>query len=136
LLIFDEPETHLHPNMAGRLLRTISALLDSCRSFCILSTHSPIIVQEIPSRYIQVFDRHDNTPSIYAPTIEVFGENLSNISNAVFEAGEEKQIYKNVLERLSANYTIGQIDDIFDHKLGLNARLFIQAIKGLPHNAQ
>jgi predicted ATPase len=91
ILIFDEPETHLHPNIAGRLLKTIKNILKEFNSFYILSTHSPIIVQEIPSRYIIVFDRQENYPLIYNPTIECFGENLSNISNSIFRANEEKE---------------------------------------------
>jgi predicted ATPase len=136
LLIFDEPETHLHPNIAGRFIRTISSLLDSFRSFCILSTHSPIVVQEIPSKFIRVFDRHDNTPTIYPPTIEVFGENLSTISNAVFETSEEKQLYKSILEQLSQKYTLLEIDEIFGSELSLNAKLFIQALKESSRNAK
>lgn len=135
LLIFDEPETHLHPNIAGRLLRTINNILKECRSYCILSTHSPIIVQEMPSQFIRIFDRRDNRPSIYRPRIECFGENLSNISNSIFQAEQENEIYKEVFGKLSSTHKLEQIDALFENKLSLNARLFIQTIKDINNHA-
>lgn len=128
LLIFDEPETHLHPNIAGRLIKTINNILNDYQSFCILSTHSPIIVQEIPSKFIRIFDRKDNMPIISIPTIECFGENLSTISNHIFKADLEKELYKTFLEELTKNKTINEINRYFDDKLSLNARLFLQSI--------
>jgi predicted ATPase len=128
LLIFDEPETHLHPNITGRLLRAINTILVRWRSFCILSTHSPIIVQEIPSRYIRIFDRHKNTPSVRRPLIECFGENLSNISNSIFEADQEKEIYKTELERIAENYTLEEIEALFSGRLSMNAQLYLQTL--------
>lgn len=131
LLIFDEPETHLHPNIAGRLLRTINSILDEYSSYCIISTHSPIIIQEIPSMFIRIFDRYENFPLIYKPTIECFGENLSNISNSIFRADEEKELYKIVLEKLALKHSMREIEEIFEKKLSLNSLLFIQTlIKG------
>lgn len=128
LLIFDEPETHLHPNIAGRLVKTINNILNEYQSFCILSTHSPIIVQEIPSKFIRIFDRKDNMPIISAPTIECFGENLSTISNHIFKADKETELYKTFLATLAKNKPIQEIDGYFDNKLSLNARLFVQSI--------
>lgn len=128
LLLFDEPETHLHPNITGRLLRAIHAILVRYRSFCILSTHSPIIVQEVPSRYIRIFDRHQNTPIVKPPLIECFGENLSNISNSIFEADQEREIYKTELERLLDIYSVEDINAIFGGNLSTNAQLFLQTL--------
>lgn len=126
ILIFDEPETHLHPNIAGRLIRTIHIILNTYKSFCILATHSPVIVQEIPSKYIRIFDRQDNVPMIYSPTIECFGENLSEISNTVFKVDEEKELYKTQLDELiNQNNSFEEINDLFEHGLSLNARIYL-----------
>lgn len=126
ILIFDEPETHLHPNIAGRLIRTIHVILNTYKSFCILATHSPVIVQEIPSKYIRIFDRQDNTPMIYSPVIECFGENLSAISNSVFKVDEEKELYKTQLDELiNQDKSFDEINDLFEHGLSLNARIYL-----------
>lgn len=126
LLVFDEPETHLHPNIAGRLIRTINNILIEYKSFCILSTHSPIIVQEIPSKYIKIFDRQGKYPLIYNPVIECFGENLSVISNSLFKVDEEKELYKEQLESLSKKMNYEQINNLFENSLSLNARLYLK----------
>jgi ABC-type lipoprotein export system ATPase subunit len=134
ILLFDEPETHLHPNIAGRLLRTLDYILKQFGSFCILSTHSPIIVQEIPSRFIRVFERQDNFPIIYSPDIECFGENLSIISNAIFNADQETELYKIQLDELLLSYNVAEIKARFDGKLSLNAILYLQTKSASNHD--
>ena len=126
ILLFDEPETHLHPNITGRLIRTIHVILNKYKSFCILATHSPVVVQEIPSKFIRIFDRNDNTPLIYSPVIECFGENLSEISNTIFKVDEEKELYKTQLDELiSQNKSFEEINSLFEHGLSLNARIYL-----------
>jgi predicted ATPase len=129
LLIFDEPETHLHPNIAGRLLRVIKIIMDQYKSCCILATHSPIILQEVPSQFIRIIDRQGNVPLVYSPSIECFGENLSNISNTIFYTNSDKEIYKSTLDELAKTKSIEEIDAIFENGLSLNARLYLQTIK-------
>ncbi|WP_127131185.1 AAA family ATPase [Pseudoflavitalea rhizosphaerae] len=129
LIIFDEPETHLHPNIAGRMIRALKSILDKSLSFGILATHSPVIVQEVPSMFIKVFDRRSNIPVIYSPAIECFGENLSQISNSIFGTEKEKELYKYELERLvQRKMSLSDINLLFDNKLSLNAQLYIQTL--------
>ncbi|MBD8082352.1 AAA family ATPase [Chryseobacterium caseinilyticum] len=131
ILIFDEPETHLHPNITGRLIRTINFILDEYKSFCILATHSPIVVQEMQSKYIRIFDRIENSPLIYAPVIECFGENLSEISNTIFKVDEEKELYKTQLDQfIEQNKSFDEINDLFQHGLSLNARIYLLSKMG------
>lgn len=126
ILIFDEPETHLHPNITGRLIRTINIILNKYKSYCILATHSPIVVQEMQSKYIRIFDRVENSPLIYSPVIECFGENLSEISNTIFKVDEEKELYKTQLDELiRQNKSFEEINSLFKHGLSLNARIYL-----------
>ena len=129
IVIFDEPETHLHPNVAGRLLRTLHYVLDKFKAFGILATHSPVIVQEFPSRFIRVIERDGNIPNIFEPPIECLGENLSNISNTIFHVDEEKALYKSLLEDLLRSRSPGEVEQLFRSSLSLNARLYLQTIK-------
>lgn len=64
LLLFDEPETHLHPNAITQLMNTIYELVNKFESFCIIATHSPLVVRELFSRNVYVVERHENTPSV------------------------------------------------------------------------
>jgi len=56
LILFDEPETHLHPNMIFKLLKVMYSLLDDNNSYLIIETHSPIVLQQIPSKNVQIID--------------------------------------------------------------------------------
>ncbi len=130
IILFDEPETHLHPNIVSRILNTLNIILHQYNSYCIIATHSPVILQEIPSKFIRVFDRQGNMPIIFPPTIECFGENLSNISNAIFHVDEEEEIYKQVLKNLAQEKSYEEIMELFDYRLSLNAQLYLRMIKG------
>ena len=57
LIIFDEPETHLHPNAISQLINSIHSLADQFKSYCIIAPHSPIIVQGILSKNIFVINQ-------------------------------------------------------------------------------
>jgi predicted ATPase len=130
LVLFDEPETHLHPNAVGKLLIALRDILKTFDSFCVLSTHSPVIVQEIPSRFIRIFERRQgDIPDIFPPTIECLGENMTNISNYIFHIHQKDEIHKLLLQRLAREFTEAQItDEIFDKRLSLNAQIFLKQI--------
>ena len=46
LVLFDEPELHLHPNMLTSLMRLLHEVLQDFDSYAILATHSPQVLQE------------------------------------------------------------------------------------------
>ncbi|WP_168118514.1 AAA family ATPase [Paenibacillus sp. HB172176] len=100
LLLFDEPELHLHPNAIANFMRMFYKLLSSFNSYAIISTHSPLITQEVPSKYIQVFYRSANTPIVEYPVSECFGENISVLTNDLFELREHENNYKSWFKKL------------------------------------
>lgn len=128
IILFDEPETHLHPNIIARMLKALNELLNYYDSFAILTTHSPIVVQETPSRNVRVFDRIGNTPVIKNLPIESFGENLSRITNAIFYRNQTKETYKEYFDEKIKGNTIDQVNDEFDGGLSTNALLYLSAI--------
>jgi ABC-type multidrug transport system ATPase subunit len=128
LLLFDEPEIHLHPNAIANFMRMFYEILERFNSYAILSTHSPIILQEIPSKYIRVFTRIDNTPLIHPPSLECFGENISNITNDVFEIREHESNYKMYFKFLSNRFSDEQIIEMFNNELSFNALTYLNTI--------
>lgn len=84
LILYDEPETHLHPNAISQLVNTIYELVDKFESYCILATHSPLIIRELLSKNVLVIERDGNVPSIRKIGIESFGENLTTLTEEVF----------------------------------------------------
>lgn len=49
LILLDEPETHLHPPLLSAFVRSLSNLLIEKNGVAIITTHSPVILQEVPS---------------------------------------------------------------------------------------
>lgn len=128
LILFDEPEMHLHPNAIAKLIKMINAILDRFNSFAILATHSPIILQEIPSKCVRVFEREGSVPSVRNLSLESFGENLTTITKNVFETVNTTPNYKEIFDKLSRNYSFEEINELFDSRLSLNATIYLQGL--------
>jgi predicted ATPase len=128
LVLFDEPENHLHPNAIANLINSINELMIDFDSFAIISTHSPIVIQQIPSRNVYVFEREENTAYTRPLDIESFGENLTTISEHIFETNEIRDGYKTILKKLADENTIEHIIEMFDNKLSLNAKIYLSSL--------
>ncbi|MBW6100166.1 ATP-binding protein [Escherichia coli] len=50
LVLFDEPETHLHPPLLAVLMSALRIVLNEVDAFAIVATHSPVVVQETLSK--------------------------------------------------------------------------------------
>lgn len=102
LLLIDEPELHLHPNLLSALMRILHRALVDTGSFAIVATHSPQVLQEIPARSIRILERHADTPLVRAYPRESFGANLGEIADVAFGMSEERKNYRSLLEALRA----------------------------------
>lgn len=126
LLLFDEPELHLHPNAVANTLRMLYKLLEEFDSYAIFATHSPLIVQEIPSKYVQILSRIDNVLTVRKPVLECFGENVTNITNDIFDVNSSESNYKTILRKLSQKMSFEDILDMFDGALSFNAMIYLK----------
>ena len=134
LVLFDEPETHLHPSLMATLITELFWLLREYHSYAILATHSPIIAQQVPSRLIRVIGRTDNFVEVNRPNIECFGENLSEITNALFETREHERDYTSIIDGLLERYNFDpeRVEAEFPDGLGANARIYLWASANRP----
>jgi len=131
LLLFDEPETHLHPNAISQLMNVIYDLVNEFKSYCIITTHSPLVIQEILSKNVYILEKNENTPVIRKIGFESFGENLTVLTEEVFGNKEIIRHYKKIIDELiSKGLTYENIvsnltsDEI---PLSLNAKLYIKS---------
>ena len=83
LVLIDEPETHLHPPLLAALLKSVRACLDYFDGYAVVATHSPVALQETPSRYVHVLKRVGDTTRVSPVNIETFGENIGVITQDV-----------------------------------------------------
>ncbi len=132
LLLFDEPETHLHPNAIAQLMNVIYELVTRFKSFCVLTTHSPIIVRELLSRNVYVFDRIEDTLAVRKIGIECFGANLSDITEDVFGTNEIPKHYQRIIRRLHREEkTAEEIIEAIQSDgvpISLGLRLFVKSL--------
>ena len=132
LLLYDEPETHLHPNAITQLMNTIYELVEEFESYCIIATHSPLVVRELFSRNVYILDKEENVPSIRRISHESFGENLSVLTEEIFgNKGIPKQhrkILNNLVESGNSYEEILSLLEFDNMPLSLNARLFIKSL--------
>jgi predicted ATPase len=86
LLLIDEPELYLHPNLEVSFVRFLRRLLSLFRSYAVLATHSTIITREIPSQCVHVLRVGiDRVPTCEPPAFETFGADITRIANYVFD---------------------------------------------------
>ncbi|MFA8436932.1 MAG: AAA family ATPase [Marinifilaceae bacterium] len=132
LILFDEPETHLHPNAISELMKTLSHLLNKFSSFCIIATHSPIIVQEVNAENVFVFERNGNCLEERAPDLETYGANLTSITEEIFGRRDiEKQYVKNIENMIEKGFDQKKIVSQLESEglsLPLNTRLLIKSL--------
>ena len=126
ILLFDEPEIHLHPYAISNTIRMFYRLLEKFNSYAIFSTHSPLILQEIPSKYIQILDRIDGILTIRRPDVECFGNNINEIISDVFDVTATESNYRTILMNLSKTKSYDDIVQIFGGQLGLNALIYLK----------
>lgn len=129
LLLFDEPEIHLHPAAVALLMQVLQSLLEEFDSYAIVATHSPVVIQEVPGRRVIRFDREGNTTSAQELPEETFGENISELTRMVFETVETPSFYKSVLRDLMDSYTFEEVSELFKDRLSLHAAAYLASLE-------
>lgn len=131
LLLFDEPEQHLHPHGIMQLIRAIYTILEKFESYAIVATHSPLVIREMLSKNVYVFNREEDYLHIAKIGIESFGEDIAILNDVVFKNRSEEKQYEKYIEKLVDYYkdyseVVGELQN-GHNELGLNARLLIQS---------
>ena len=100
LVLFDEPESHLHPPLLSALMRSLSQLLHTRNAVAIIATHSPVVLQEIPRSCVWKVFRSKLASEKKRPDTETFGENVGVLTRDVFGLEVTKSGFHTVLSDL------------------------------------
>lgn len=84
LVVLDEPEGHLHPPLLAAFVRAVSDLLVSRNGVALISTHSPVVLQEVPMSCVWMLRRSRTIAQVERPPTETFGESAGVLTRAVF----------------------------------------------------
>jgi energy-coupling factor transporter ATP-binding protein EcfA2 len=128
LVLIDEPETHLHPPLLAALLRCIRNCLERFDAYAVVATHSPVVLQETPARYVRYVKRIGNRTSILSPRIETFGEDIGVLTQDVFHLDEGRTDWHATLRDLAQRVSEKKINDLFDGNLGFTARSYVISV--------
>lgn len=129
LVLFDEPELHLHPPLVAALLRAIGVTLDRYDSFAITATHSPVVLQEVPAQNVRVLRRYFDELQVEQPQAETFAENVGLLTRQVFSLDSSATDYEGLLAGLAGEYTLDEIDALFGNGLSSQGRSFVLSLQ-------
>lgn len=90
LVLLDEPETHLHPNLISDFMRILNELLRLTGSYCIIATHSSYFVRHVTREQVHVLKKDtDNNIHIINPRLKTYGTDIGAISDFIFDEAFE-----------------------------------------------
>ncbi|WP_298272483.1 AAA family ATPase [uncultured Bradyrhizobium sp.] len=129
LVLIDEPEAHLHPPLAASFVRALSGLLAQRNGVAILATHSPVIVQEVPSNCVSLFFRDGASVEIERPEVETFAENVGLLTREIFRVEFTESGYHALIsDVVSRSNTFDQALAAFEGHLGAEGRALVRAL--------
>lgn len=127
LVLFDEPENHLHPPLLSFLMSSFRLLLNIYKSVMFVATHSPVILQETFAKNVFIVRKCDGVSTISHPSIETYGANIAAITSEVFDLTTSITEYHDAIKFLYHkwlnNYRIDSVEEMlkyFERKLGHN----------------
>lgn len=129
LVLLDEPEGHLHPPLLSAFIRALSDLLINRNGVAIVATHSPVVLQEVPSSCVSIISRSGNLMKVESPAIETFGENVGILTHQVFGLEvTESGFHKLIKDKVAQFTTYAEVLASFDNKLGGEGLAIAQAL--------
>lgn len=132
LILFDEPEVHLHANAITKLVRILFGICSKFRSACLLATHSAVILQELLARNVTVVEKlaDTNEPYVRPMNTETLGENLTVITEDVFgRAGIDKHYGFVIRNMVKAGWSSDEIEEVLKTDglpMSLNLYMYIR----------
>lgn len=122
LVLIDEPEGHLHPPLLSALVRALSDLLIGRNGVAIIATHSPVVLQEVPSDCVWVLGRSGHSSRADRPEIETFGENVGILTREVFGLEVVRTGFHRMVSDTAEGKRYEDVIDAFGDRLGAEAR--------------
>lgn len=129
ILLFDEPETHLHPNFVSEFIGVLNEILVSTQSVTVIVTHSAYVVREVPWQRVRVFSLSQRSIFLDQPRLQTFGASIDSISQFVFEDTSISHQYQETLvewlDTLGPQITIEEVLSRFGDQMNSETLSFI-----------
>lgn len=129
LVLFDEPEAHLHPPLLAAFTRALSDLLIDRNGVAIVATHSPVLLQEVPRSCAWKIRRHGTKVVAERPEVETFGENVGVLTREVFGLEVTHSGFHRLLQdNVDRDSSYEQVVARFAGQLGGEARAILRGM--------
>lgn len=130
LLVIDEPEVHMHPQIIVSFMKMLGGILNRFRSYAVIATHSPLIVREMVGQNVYLMQSVDGGfPNVSKVAFETFGADASELYMNIFQFDERMSSFYQYVKLIGRKRSYSEALDFimqFAPKLGLNARLSIR----------
>lgn len=135
LVLYDEPETHLHPPLIAAVMHALRLVLEEKNAFAVIATHSPVILQETLAQHVRVIRRIGSEFEVLVPEKETFGENVGTLTQDTFGLTSAATDYHEVLDLLiQAHDTVEEVGQHF--RTGLSGQALAYVLSGLARKAR
>ncbi|MFC9673896.1 AAA family ATPase [Streptomyces sp. NPDC056949] len=129
LVLFDEPESHLHPPLLASFMRALSELLTTTNGAAVIATHSPVVLQEVPRNCVWKLRRSGNHSVAERPQVETYGENVGVLTHEVFGLEVTQSGYHAELQRAVAESdSFEAVASRFGNQLGSEAQGIVRIL--------
>ena len=128
LILFDEPEMHLHPPLIAALMHAVRIVLEEKNALAIVATHSPVVLQETLARHVRILRRVGDSFDVLMPEMETFGENVGVLTYDTFGLTAASTDFHHVLDLLiDGCSSIEEINEVFTPRLSGQALAYVMA---------
>lgn len=111
VLLIDEPELFLHPSLLKSYIRSLSIILKELNGFSILTTHTPLTLQEIPNNCVYEMYRKKDNFELKSVDYKTFGENISELMKNVYGVYLADTGYSNLIDNIFNEGIINSMTD-------------------------
>lgn len=129
IVFMDEPETYLHPPLVASFIRALSELLIYRNGVCIMATHSPVVLQEVPSNCVWKLRRNGRYLNAERMKMESFGENIGILIADIFQLEVTNSGFHKLIEDAVNRFdNYEAIEIYFNNQLGMEAKAIIRSL--------
>jgi predicted ATPase len=129
LVLIDEPEAHLHPPLLSSFVRALSDLLTARNGVAVLATHSPVVLQEVPSSCVYKLSRNGRNSRARRPRLETYGENVGILTHEIFGLEVmESGFYAEIARATADLTTYDEVLERFAGRLGSEAKGLVRIL--------
>lgn len=130
LVVLDEPEGHLHPPLLSAFVRTVADLLVARNGVALISTHSPVVLQEVPRSCVWMLRRTRTHSAVERPSVETFGESAGVLTREVFGLEVTHSGFHQLVSAVARRpgITYGGVEHHFGGQLGAEAQALARSL--------